>query len=103
MIIGIRGDGVPYPLFVMSSVMFWQYFARRASVGVDSLVSAGPFITKLYMPKAVFPAMGPVYNLVDTGIFLAFVLFLTGLYGMVPSAKILLLPVTFVMLGLIAF
>jgi len=59
----IPSDGVPYPIFVYSSLIFWTYFATSVSQGTVAMTANATLVRKIYFPRetllvAVFLAAG---------------------------------------------
>ena len=94
-------EGVPYPLLVMVGVLPWQLFANSLTESSQSVVAHSSMITKIYFPRLVIPASAVLSSLVD---FLITAVIFAGLlawYGVMPGARILLLPL-FLFLALAA-
>lgn len=95
----IRTD-VPYPLFALSGLAFWFYFANSVSLTSNSLVANAAVITKVYFPRLTVAISPLLAGLVD----LLLALLLVGAamvhYGFTPDARILLVPV-FVLLAVL--
>lgn len=82
-----------YPLFLISAMVPWSFFASSLLQGTHSLVSHGEFIKKMYCPREIFPL-----SLIFTNSVILFI----GLVAVIPfmlyfkgtlSAAMLLLPV----------
>lgn len=58
-------NGIPYPLFVLSGLLPWQYFASSLSRSSTSLVDSSNLITKVYFPRLVIPISAVLSGLVD--------------------------------------
>ena len=84
---------VPYPLFALSGLVFWFYFANSVNLTSNSLVTNAAVITKVYFPRLAIVISPLLSGLVD----LCLALFLVGgvmaYYGHAPDARILLVPV----------
>ncbi len=94
-------EGVPYPLLVMVGVLPWQLFASSLTESSQSVVAHASMITKIYFPRLVIPAAAVLSSLVD---FLITAIIFVGLmawYGVMPGARILMLPL-FLLLALAA-
>lgn len=89
----LPSDGKPYALFVLASLLPWQLFAFALTQSSNSLVAEQRIITKVYFPRLIVPIASVLSGLVDFVV--AFVLVLIGMavYGVVPTAAILALPV----------
>jgi lipopolysaccharide transport system permease protein len=84
---------IPYPVFVMAGFVPWSFFSSgmmRASV---SLVANANLITKIYFPRAILPMASVLAGLVDIAVVLALFAVFCAVYGIVPSANVVLAPV----------
>ena len=68
------GD-TPYPVFVFSGLLLWQFFSRNLGEGTGSLVANSAFINKVYFPRMGIPLIGLLASTVDF-LFALVVLFL---------------------------
>src|SRR5690348_7998610 len=44
-------SGVPYPVFVLTGIILWQFFSRVFNDGTGSLVVNRAIVTKVYFPR----------------------------------------------------
>lgn len=90
----IPSDGIPYPIFVYTGLILWQFFSSALSDSANVLISNASIITKVYFPRLILPIADTATKLVDlffSGIVLIFILFY---YHYVPHlAGIILFPV----------
>jgi lipopolysaccharide transport system permease protein len=98
-LIKIPSDGVPYPLFMFSALLPWQYFSRALSGASTSLVANQHLITKVFFPRLVIPLSAMVGPLFEFGITAFLLLLLLGFYQVVPMRGMWLLPV-FLLMGM---
>src|SRR3989339_2446 len=84
---------VPYPLFAVLGMTFWQVFATGVIAGTNSLANAGSMIVKINFSKKtlVFASYAQFIIPFIVQMSLAGLLFI--FYGISPSAYILLVPV----------
>lgn len=47
--------GVPYPVFVMSGLVLWTFFASCFTTGIPSVVGSLPMVTRFPFPRAALP------------------------------------------------
>ena len=47
----IPSDGIPYPVFAYSALLFWVFFANVLGAGTGAMVSNSPLIRKIYFPR----------------------------------------------------
>jgi lipopolysaccharide transport system permease protein len=88
----LPSDGAPYPIFVFTALLPWQFFANAFAEAGNSLIANANMISKVYFPRLVVPASAVIVCLVD---FLISGVLLVGLilwYGMVPNWRIVILP-----------
>lgn len=90
---GVSSDGLPYPLFSLAALVPWTFFGNALLLGSDSLVGNSALVSKIYFPRIFMPAGIVVAGFVDLGISLVILLALVLIWGLVPSAAILMLPV----------
>lgn len=85
--------GVPYPLLVLAGLLPWQLFSSAFGGASNSLVGNAHLISKIYFPRLIVPLSALGVALVDLLILLAITLPVTLLYGVMPTWRLLLLPV----------
>ncbi len=97
-LVKVPSDGVPYPIFVYSGLLFWNYFSTALTNASNSLVENENLIKKIYFPRLLLPFSPAITPIID--FLIAFVV-LGGMlvfYGFSPSwPGILLLPVLVVL------
>jgi lipopolysaccharide transport system permease protein len=84
--------GVPYPVFALSGLLPWTYFAASLNKSSNSLVLNSNLITKIYFPRIAVPLASTLSGLVDFAIGFVVLLGVMLFYGIPPTAAILLLP-----------
>ena len=75
---GIPSDGIPYPIFVYTGLILWQFFSAALSDSANVLIANASIITKVYFPRLILPIADTATKLVDlffSGIVLVFILF----------------------------
>jgi lipopolysaccharide transport system permease protein len=94
-------EGYPYPVFVLSGLITWQFFARALSMGSQSILGNSHIITKVYFPRMIMPLSAVLSGLVDYAVTLIVLVALMLFYGFTPGPAVVTLPV-FVLLATIA-
>lgn len=89
---GLPSNGVPYPILVFAALLPWQFFANSLSDSSNSLLSNAGMISKVYFPRLIVPASSIVVSVVDFMITLALMLGLMLWYQVMPTWRMLLLP-----------
>jgi lipopolysaccharide transport system permease protein len=99
---GLAANGIPYPLFVVSGLVPWFYFANATAGASGSIVGNAQLISKVYFPRLAIPLAAVLANLVDFSIGLALVLILMVVFGTPLTASLLALPLLILLIVLAA-
>jgi lipopolysaccharide transport system permease protein len=83
--LNIQNLTIPYPIFVFSGLIIWNFFSSALTNASNSMVYNAPIIKKIYFPRLIIPVssiLGALFDFV-----MAFVLFLIILlyYKTTPS------------------
>jgi len=70
----IPSDGVPYPIFVYSGLLFWTYFSSSLTNASNCMVENESIIKKIYFPRLLLSISATVTPIID--FCFAFVVFL---------------------------
>jgi lipopolysaccharide transport system permease protein len=100
---GMPSDGIPYPVFVLSGLVTWQFFARAITTGSISIIVNSAIITKVYFPRMVLPLSAVLAGFVDYGVNLAVLLGMMMAYGFTPGPALLALPAFMVLAAMLGF
>jgi lipopolysaccharide transport system permease protein len=93
-------DNVPYPIFVYTGLLFWQFFSSALSDTSNCLLANTSIVTKVYFPRLILPISAVLTKLVDFAVAAAVLVVLMIYYGYHPNiVGVLLIPI----LLLIAF
>lgn len=88
-----RSNVENFPVYLMSGIVLFNYFSEATSLGLNAIVGNSALITKVYMPKVIYPlskVISSAINLCISFVPLLLVMIITG----VPFHKsLLLLPV----------
>ena len=93
--------GVPYPVFAITGMTAWTYFAFVLNQSGNSIIGAQEMVKKIYFPRLVIPLSKAVVGFVDFAIAFLFLAVLMLAYKFVPSSNIIFLPV-FILLAIIS-
>lgn len=58
-------DGLPYPLFALSALVLWTFFANGLTMASGSLVNNANLLRKVYFPRLAVPIAAVLSGLVD--------------------------------------
>ncbi len=87
-------DGIPYPIFVYTGLLFWQFFSSALTQTSGSLISNSNIITKVYFPRLILPISGVITKFVDFFIAAIILVGMMVYYGYVPNMiGLLILPI----------
>jgi lipopolysaccharide transport system permease protein len=95
--------GLPYPLLVLAGLLPWQLFSTAFSGAGNSLVGNANLISKVYFPRLIVPLSALAVALVDMGIMLALSGPIALFFGILPTWRLLVLPIFILAALLIAF
>jgi lipopolysaccharide transport system permease protein len=93
-------DGVPYPVFSLTALVPWTFFANGLTQSANSLVGNANLISKVYFPRLCIPISAVLSGGVDFVIGLVLLAGLMVIEHVAPTMNILWLPL-FILLALI--
>lgn len=88
----VPSGNVPYPIFVYTALLPWNYFASSLNRSSTSLINSSQLITKVYFPRLVIPFSSVLSGLVDFAIGFIILVGLMAFFRISPTPGILLLP-----------
>jgi lipopolysaccharide transport system permease protein len=89
----VPSDGIPYPIFVYTGLLLWQFFSSSLSAVSSCLVGNQSIITKVYFPRLIIPISAILTNLIDFAIASVILIGMMFYYGYLPNLiGILILP-----------
>jgi lipopolysaccharide transport system permease protein len=92
-LVKISSGGIPYPIFVYSALLLWQFFFKALTEASTSLVVNERVITKVYFPRLLVPTAVVLAGLLDFGIAFILLLGMMVYYGVILSWAVLTAPV----------
>jgi ABC-2 type transport system permease protein len=94
-----RTDVANFPVYALAGIVFWNFFSQAIVAAMNSLRGNAALLTKLPVPKAVFPiatVLAGVVNLICALVPLFLIMLLTG---QPFSPSLVLLPLAIVLAG----
>lgn len=85
--------GIPYFVFSLTGMVGWTVFSDVTTRASSVMVGNAPLVSKVYFPRLVLPLSSVLSTLVDVGVSLVLLGVVMTIYGVVPGAAIVLLPV----------
>ena len=98
----IPSDHLPYPIFVYTALLPWQFFSSGIGSSGNSLVANSHLISKVYFPRMIIPAASLGAGCLD--FLIAFILLIVMMiyYGIYPGPGIFLFPFLMVLVTVAA-
>jgi len=93
---------LPYPLFALSGLLLWLFFANAVTNSTNSLVSNANLITKVYFPRMFIPAASVGAGVVDLSVAFLLLIVMVFYYGVTLTSNLLLLPLFIFMMTSLA-
>ena len=92
-LVKVESEGIPYAIFSFAALVPWTYFSSSLTEGTASLVTNSNMISKVYFPRLIMPLSAVMAKLVDFAIAMVLLFGMMAWFGIMPDAKILMLPV----------
>jgi lipopolysaccharide transport system permease protein len=86
---GVPSDGVPYPVFALSALVPWTFFAQGISGATNSLVGSQNVLKKVYFPRILIPVAVVLSGLADFALAFLVLLGMMPFFGIVPTVSVL--------------
>jgi len=84
-LLNIPSDGVPYPIFVYTGLLFWQFFSTALSDTSNVLITNQAIITKVYFPRLLLPLSSVMTKFIDFAIASIILVGMMIYYGYTPN------------------
>ena len=98
----INTDGIPYILFSSVAIIPWTYMSQAMTASSQSLITGQNMLGKVYFPRLIFPVTPVLAKLVDFGISMLIILVVILFYRIVPTWRLIFLPLFVVLMMSIA-
>ncbi|MHB0915200.1 MAG: ABC transporter permease [Thermoleophilia bacterium] len=92
----IGGEIPNYPVYLLLGVMLWGFFAETTNICMNSIVSRGDLIRKVYFPKIILPISSSLSAFISLIINLLVVFGFAFYVGVDFSRDLLLLPLAII-------
>jgi lipopolysaccharide transport system permease protein len=90
-------DGLPYPVFSLTGLVPWTFFANALNQSSNSLVGSQNLIQKVYFPRLAIPIATVLSGGIDFVLAFIVLLVMTFSYGIPLRVQILSLPLFFLL------
>ena len=91
-----------FPVYLLSGIILFNFFNECVTLGMDSIVLNGPLITKVAMPKMIYPLSRSLSSLINLLIAFVPLLLVMLLSGAPVSPALLLAPLVMALTFLFA-
>lgn len=99
---GLPSEGIPFPVFVLSGMVLWNYVSWVLQDGADSLVADRDMIQKIYYPRILSPIARAIPPLLELAVQLGILVVLMVVYGVWPGPQVVLVPFVLALLPIVA-
>jgi lipopolysaccharide transport system permease protein len=93
---------VPYPLFVLAAVLPWTFFSTAIANAGNSVIGSERLITKIYFPRLAIPFASVGAAIFDFLVSCGLLAVVMAYYRVSPTPQLLLAPLIFLMVLLLA-
>lgn len=91
----IPTGNVPYAIFLFTGLVPWTFTANSISFATQSVISNASLITKIYLPREVFPIATILAKMIDFLITCIVLAILLVIFGISLKITMLFLPIIF--------
>lgn len=92
----IPTGGIPYPIFLFIALVPWIFTAQAISSATKSLLANKTLITKIYLPREIFPISSIFAKLIDFLLYTLVLIVLVFSFGVNIAATIFWVPLIFI-------
>jgi len=89
------GD-IPYPIFLFTALIPWMFTSNSIIFATSSLVSNSNLITKIYLPREIFPVASVVSKIIDFLLSILILFIFMFVYKIPLGVSLLYLPIVLV-------
>ena len=83
----IPSDEMPYPIFVYTALLPWQFFSNGIGNAGNSLVASSNLISKVYFPRLIIPTASLGAGLIDFSVAFMLLIGMMVTYGIYPGIQ----------------
>lgn len=97
----IPSGSLPYSVFVLTGLVFWNFFSGALTRISNSMLDNVDIITKVYFPKIILPLAAIVTFFIDFLVNLVILLILAAFLGNIPNIRIVyILPLMVLLMSI---
>jgi lipopolysaccharide transport system permease protein len=87
---------VPYPPFLLTALLAWNFFSISVVAGVASIVGNSQLVTKVYFPREILPISAVLVNGVNFLLALLVLIPVTIVFGIAPDPLWIVFPIVLI-------
>ena len=91
----IPTGGIPYPIFLFVALVPWMFTANSISLATRSLLANKTLITKISLPREIFPISSIISKFIDFILYFLVLLVMTFFFGVHLQLTLLYIPLIF--------
>lgn len=95
-----RFDIPYYPVYLLSGIIVFNYFSEACGMALTSIIGNSALITKVYVPKYIYPLTRILSSLVNLLISMIPLIMVTMFSGLYPTKAYLLIPFMLICLAM---
>ncbi len=88
---------LPYPIFLLTGLTFWNFFANSVMSAMTSITGNGALLAKIYFPRIVLPTASVIARSIDFMFSMVILLLFILLYHVPIAWTIIWVPVIFIL------
>lgn len=92
-----------YGFYLLIGMTAWRFFANSTSTAMNSIVGKPSLVTKIYIPREILTISSVISALISSMLEFLVLITILIIFGVVPSIKILIFPVIYVLYFLIIY
>lgn len=92
-----------FPVYLLTGIVFFNFFTEATSMGLGAIVGNAPLITKVYIPKYIFPVSRVLSSAINLLISLVPLFLVMAITGTAFRPALLLLPFSIICTLLFCF
>jgi ABC-type polysaccharide/polyol phosphate export permease len=94
-LIRLPTGGIPYPIFLFTALVPWTFTANAISSATKSLSANSSLITKVYLPREIFPLSAIISKMVDLLLAVLILVLFLVYYKVSISLMVIFVPLIF--------
>lgn len=88
----VQTGDIPYPVYLFVALVPWTFTANAISAATSSLVANSSLITKIYLPREIFPIASVLAKMVDLALSAVILTLLLIVFGLGLHLTLLFIP-----------